>query len=609
MATLETLGKYEIRRTLGRGAASVVYEGWDPAIQRRVAVKAVQIGDFNDPETEELIGRFRREAQAAGRLVHPNIVTVYDYGETEELAFIVMEFIEGPTLRTLLERHERFSVQEIARIMEDILAALEFSHERGVIHRDIKPANVMLTGHDVVTRRAKLADFGIARIESSNLTQAGTIMGTPSYMSPEQFLGEPVDARSDIYSAGVLLYQLLTGERPFEGTISAIIHKVLNTQAPAPSRLTNTSPPGMDFVVRKAISKKPEDRFPSAAAFARAIRTAMASAVPPVSAPDVTERTVVELPPRPVAVPVMPPAIEAAKRKTRWPVWVGATMALLIVGGGAAWFLLQRNNPAARIEATLVEPRAQMTTRMPPGVSGSGNVPATEPVAAPSMPSPTVASARPPSAAASVGPTATAPASIAPTPSASTIPAPLGAISPAPLPATPPTPATATPPVAQATLVQGPVNRVPPPPLATKVAPSATVEQVRSEVAMIVAGLRCALAQGQVNDQMEVTLSGVAGPDAEEAFRASHTARATPGSYQWQVSRVDGAFCPVLDVLRTAQSDFGAAGSRVTLTLAGDRMTLRDGDSIRPRLVMPSTGGFLRVAYLSHVGTTRANSC
>jgi serine/threonine-protein kinase len=583
MATLEALGKYEIRRTLGRGAASIVYEGWDPAIQRRVAIKAVQIGDLADPETEELIGRFRREAQAAGRLVHPHIVTVYDYGETPELAFIVMEFIEGPTLRTLLERHERFSVQEIARIMEDILAALEFSHERGVIHRDIKPANVMLTGHDSATRRAKLADFGIARIESSNLTQAGTIMGTPSYMSPEQFLGDAVDARSDIYSAGVLLYQLLTGERPFEGTISAIIHKVLNTQAPAPSRLTNSSPPGMDFVVRKAISKRPEDRFPSAAAFARAIRTAMSPAVPPVSVPDVTERTVVELPPRPVAAPIVTPAMEAAKRRNRWPLWAGAALALAIVGGGAGWFLLHSANPTARIETARGEPQRPGASLMTPGATVQGRDPSNEsPPGSLTVSTPT-------------GPVATAPAS-------PVAPVPTGAVPATPLPAPAPMSPTQTPSIALTTQVPAPVAPTPIPVPVLPAAPGVTVEQVRGEVAMIVAGLRCALIQGQVNGQMEVTISGVAGPGVEEAFRASHAARATPGSFQWQVSRVDGGFCPMLDVLRTAQSDFGTAGSRVTLTLAGDRMVLRDGDSIRPRLVMPSTGGFLRVAYLSHDG-------
>ena len=142
--------------------------------------------------------------------------------------------------------------------MEDLLAGLQFSHERGVVHRDIKPANVMLTG----TGQAKIADFGIARIESSSMTQAGTVLGTPAYMSPEQFMGQVVDARTDIYSSGVLLYQLLTGERPFEGGMSAIMHKALNTEPPAPSQLSVTAPPSFDAVVRRAMAKRPEDRLP-----------------------------------------------------------------------------------------------------------------------------------------------------------------------------------------------------------------------------------------------------------------------------------------------------------------------------------------------------------
>ncbi len=235
-----------------------VYEGWDPIIARRVAIKTVRLPDSADPETEEALARFRREAQAAGRLTHPNIVGVFDYGETNDLAYIVMEFVDGPPLKTLLDKQERFALADTIRVMEDLLAGLQFSHERGVVHRDIKPANVMLTS----AGQAKIADFGIARIESSSMTQAGTVLGTPAYMSPEQFMGQVVDARTDIYSSGVLLYQLLTGERPFEGGMSAIMHKALNTEPPAPSQLSVTAPPAFDAVVRRAMAKRPEDRYP-----------------------------------------------------------------------------------------------------------------------------------------------------------------------------------------------------------------------------------------------------------------------------------------------------------------------------------------------------------
>ena len=300
METIESLGKYEIKGSLGRGAMGTVYEGWDPIIARRVAIKTVRLPDAADPETEEALARFRREAQAAGRLTHPNIVGVFDYGETNDLAYIVMEFVDGPPLKTLLDKQERFALTDIVRIMEDLLAGLQFSHERGVVHRDIKPANVMLTA----SGQAKIADFGIARIESSSMTQAGTVLGTPAYMSPEQFMGQVVDARTDIYSSGVLLYQLLTGERPFEGGMSAIMHKALNTDPPAPSQISVTAPPSFDAVVRRAMAKRPEDRFATAKAFIEAVRVAVANPVEPMSE---DEATMVTAAPQVRAADVMPP--------------------------------------------------------------------------------------------------------------------------------------------------------------------------------------------------------------------------------------------------------------------------------------------------------------
>ncbi len=188
--TIESLGKYEIKRTLGKGAMGVVYEGWDPIIARRVAIKTVRVPDTSDdPETEEALARFRREAQAAGRLTHPNIVGVFDYGETGDIAYIVMEYVDGPSVKSLVDKQERFAIADTMRIMTDLLNGLQFSHARGVVHRDIKPANVMLTKEG----QGKIADFGIARIESSSMTQAGTVLGTPAYMSPEQFMGQVVD--------------------------------------------------------------------------------------------------------------------------------------------------------------------------------------------------------------------------------------------------------------------------------------------------------------------------------------------------------------------------------------------------------------------------------
>ncbi len=348
MATVETLGKYEIKRQLGRGAMGTVYEGWDPIIERRVAIKTVSLPDASDPETEEALARFRREAQAAGRLTHPNIVGVFDYGETADLAYIVMEYVDGPPLKNLLDKQERFTIADTVRIMEDLLAGLKFSHDRGVVHRDIKPANLMLTS----SGQAKIADFGIARIESSSMTQAGTVMGTPAYMSPEQIMGQVVDARSDIYSSGVLLYQLLTGERPFEGGMSAIMHKALNTEAPLPSQISVTAPTTFDPVVRKAMAKRPEDRFANAASFADAVREAASgrsmamesddeatmvaaprSAPPPAQAPQTAVRPAASTPAAPVA------------KKSAMPMIAGGIAAAVLLLGGGGWFLFGGSTP------------------------------------------------------------------------------------------------------------------------------------------------------------------------------------------------------------------------------------------------------------------------
>jgi serine/threonine-protein kinase len=266
----DTIGKYDLRQILGKGAMGTVFEGYDPIIGRRLAIKTVQIPDREETEVQAGLARFKREAQAAGRLTHPNIVAVFDYGETPDSAYIVMEFVDGTSLKQVLDRNERFELKDIVRLMRALLAGLQYSHERGVVHRDIKPANVMLTASGEI----KIADFGIARIESSSLTQAGTMMGTPSYMSPEQFMGQTVDARSDIYAAGVVLYQLLTGEKPFDGGFTAIMHKVLHTEPPPPSVLSVTVPQAFDPVVQKAMAKQPASRFASAAEFAAALQDA-----------------------------------------------------------------------------------------------------------------------------------------------------------------------------------------------------------------------------------------------------------------------------------------------------------------------------------------------
>lgn len=357
----ETLGKYDLLQILGKGAMGVVYEGFDPIIGRRLAIKTVRIPDAEDVEAQDELARFKREAQAAGRLSHPNIVSVFDYGETPDMAYIVMEFVDGTTLKHVLDRNERFELSEIIRLMHGLLAGLHYSHGHGVVHRDIKPANIMLAESGEI----KIADFGIARIESSSLTQAGTVMGTPSYMSPEQFIGQIVDSRTDIYSAGVLLYQLLTGEKPFAGGLTAVMHKVLNVEPPPPSALSVTVPQALDGVVRKAMAKRPSERFASAAEFDSALQAAFENrayikigsqaslladenATQVISARSIAAAKIESARTLPVAYapqpgPVAVPPVAIALRK---PVWLWGLGALIVAGAIAFLICCVRMFPA-----------------------------------------------------------------------------------------------------------------------------------------------------------------------------------------------------------------------------------------------------------------------
>lgn len=272
MADPEKIGKYLIQGVLGKGAMGVVYKAFDPHIERVVAVKTVR-KDLVDPDLAvQVMARFQNEAKAAGRLLHPNIVSVYEYAEDEVNAFIAMEYVEGTGLREYLNRKASFDVGQIVAIVSQLLLALDFAHERGVVHRDVKPANLILTSGGAL----KVADFGIARIDTSNLTNAGMVMGTPSYMSPEQCQGKEVDRRSDLYSTGVVLYELLTGEKPFSGSIEAIAFKICYEDPRPPSEISKLDiSPALDAIVTTALAKDPGTRFQNAKAFNRALRLAL----------------------------------------------------------------------------------------------------------------------------------------------------------------------------------------------------------------------------------------------------------------------------------------------------------------------------------------------
>ena len=269
------LGKYEITNELGKGAMGVVYKGFDPHILRAVAIKTIR-KDLVTSDVENILARFEHEARAAGRLSHPGIVAVYEYGEDGDIAYIVMEYVEGHDLSEYFARGIKFSSDDTVSIMVQLLDALGHAHEQGVVHRDIKPANIILTS----AGRLKVTDFGIAHIYSSELTQVGMIMGTPSYMAPEQFQGAAIDGRCDLYSVGVLLFQLLTGQKPFQGSYEQMAYSACHSPAPLPSSVVpNQLSEQFDNIVAKALAKKPDDRFASAQLFKDALLAAFTSPV------------------------------------------------------------------------------------------------------------------------------------------------------------------------------------------------------------------------------------------------------------------------------------------------------------------------------------------
>jgi hypothetical protein len=272
---LKRLGRYDIDRVLGKGAMGMVYAGIDPRLHRTVAIKTILKSALDADTAKEYSMRFVREAQAVARLNHANIVQVYDFGEEGDIAYIVMEFIKGKELKNFFDANERFELKECVRIMYELCEALHFAHEAGIVHRDIKPANVMIDH----TGKVKLADFGVARITdsaSTEKTQAGTMVGTPAYMSPEQITGGNIDRRTDIFSAGIILYQFLTGEKPFTGSGAwTIAKKIIQDNPPVPSSINKGVTTLFDAVVNKALSKSVDTRYQTARDLGTALKRAL----------------------------------------------------------------------------------------------------------------------------------------------------------------------------------------------------------------------------------------------------------------------------------------------------------------------------------------------
>ena len=277
---LKKLGRYEIKGVLGKGAMGLVYDGLDPSLDRRVAIKTIITKNLDASTAAHYSKRFEREVKAVARLNHRNIVQVYDFGTEGDLAYIVMEYIKGRELKDFFDAKEKFELKTIFKMMIELLDALEFAHDAGIIHRDIKPANIMVDG----AGHPKLTDFGVARVtepdaQQAEMTRAGAVVGTPSYMSPEQIQGQPIDRRADIFSAGVVFYQFLTGQKPFEGTQWALAKKIIMEDPVWPSQIMQLSPV-FDYVCQYALAKEPDHRYQTAKKFSEALQRILAGKSP-----------------------------------------------------------------------------------------------------------------------------------------------------------------------------------------------------------------------------------------------------------------------------------------------------------------------------------------
>jgi len=375
---LTKAGRYEVVRELGRGSMGVVYQGYDPVIGRTVAIKTMLTEGLTSQEFQEFRARFQREARAAGVLSHPNIVNVFDYGEDSGILYLIMEYLEGKSLEKLVEGQNILPIETIIPIYDQVCSALDHAHQHSIVHRDIKPANIMILDNGLV----KVTDFGIAKMMSMGMTQAGQVLGTPNYMSPEQVKGRQIDGRSDIFSLGIILYDLVTGEMPFAGqNITTVIYKIINENPIPPRELDATIHPGLSYVICKALAKSPDERYQTCRELAYDLKNfkyvggpAVPSAtaifkVPPLPSTDLERAAAppVEISRPPAApaepariAPIQQPSPEQApvqviaptptyqKPRTLPMVWVLMTLlGVVILGilGGGGYFYLHKGKP------------------------------------------------------------------------------------------------------------------------------------------------------------------------------------------------------------------------------------------------------------------------
>ena len=405
MGVPKVIGRYEIVEELGRGAMGSVFKARDPAVGRIVALKTIHTTALEGAQSEEYRTRFYREARASGVLAHPGIVPVFDVGEDAGAPFLVMEFVEGRTLADAVKKGERYTLDRVCEIGQQLADALGYAHRQGVIHRDIKPANILMTSRAVYgSERPRITDFGIAKLAASEITTTGQLLGTPAFMPPEQFTGSPIDGRADLFSLGVILYSLATGEQPFSGeTMTAVSYKVVYTEPIPPAKLNPAIPARLEAVILKCLAKSPADRYQTGEELAQdlaAMRTSAGAVVMQTGAPlPATAGSDATLAPGSVATSIPPaasakaaaqpgqkPAVKKPAKPARFETKFAVAL-LCVAGVGAAvaggWFwLAHRKQPAPPPPQTVTVP-VQQPQQAPPVAVAEPPSPSSTPASVP----------------------------------------------------------------------------------------------------------------------------------------------------------------------------------------------------------------------------------